>query len=56
MRQQDHPHGLTWADIEAIHRPVRERQAPAAFVLAGSFLAGAAIGMLLAVIVVAVAS
>ena len=49
----DRPHGLTWADIESIARPQRRQAAPVAFALAGSFLAGAAVGMLLGVIVVA---
>jgi hypothetical protein len=54
MRGQDHPHGLTWADIETLHRPARTQTTPVAFALAGSFLAGAAVGMLIAVVVVAV--
>jgi hypothetical protein len=50
----DRPHGLTWADIETLHRPARTPRTPVALALATSFLAGAAVGMLLGVIVVAV--
>jgi hypothetical protein len=56
MRRPDAaPRGLTWADIESIHRPARDPRTPVGLALASSFLAGAAVGMLIAVVVVALA-
>jgi hypothetical protein len=54
MRRPDAaPRGLTWADIESIHRPAREPRTPVALALASSFMAGAAVGMLLGIVVIA---
>jgi hypothetical protein len=55
MRRHDAAtRGLTWADIESIRRPSREPRTPVGLALASSFLAGAAVGMLIAVVIVAV--
>jgi len=52
MRGQDHPHGLTWANIETLRE--QPRRSPIAYALAGAFVSGALVGLLVAVVVVAV--
>lgn len=53
MRNADERrHGLTWADIEPMQQP-RKSVAPIGFALAGAFVSGALVGLLVAVVVVA---